>query len=95
MNRTDLIATLVKEKWGWVVGGYENGISDGNLDFFPSDKSIILEVYDEVMNESYVEVRGGLLSVKKDIRFFGKDAIMKMISVYHEAHKGEINRGGY
>jgi hypothetical protein len=77
--RMKLVKKLVRDKAGWVMGGYENSRLDGNEDPLPPFDAIVEEIYDEVMQADWVETNMGLVLVQKDIRFVGKATIMHLI----------------
>lgn len=78
-RREKLVAVAIREARNFVVGGYENAILDGYAEEMPNDETLVFEIYDEVLHNPVVELRGGLVPIKKDIRFLGKDRIHEMI----------------
>ena len=78
--RERIVINLIKERANWVIGGYENSVSDGHMTEMPSAEEIKSEVYGEVIRSKHVEIGGGLIGVSKDIRFLGKDFIEAKIS---------------
>ena len=66
----------IKHAFNWIVGGYENYISDNGLDEseMPSREELAAEIYEGVMKNTYGE---GSLSSRptKEIRFMGTEWI--------------------
>jgi hypothetical protein len=79
-TRKLLITKLVKQETGWAIAGYENGISDGEFNEMPSNEQLANEIYNQVINSRGLEMSGGFMPIKKDIRFFTTEAIMEIIN---------------
>ncbi len=79
MIREKKVRIVVNRAYDHVTGGYENAISDGHITEMPPNDQLKVEIYEEVMHTRYIEFTGGLMPVKKDIRFFTKAAIMNLI----------------
>ena len=77
--REKAVSRLAKQKAMWVIGGHENAIEDGVQDSMPSDDVLVQEVYNEVIKYPRVQVGGGVIELKKDIRFLGKDKLMEIV----------------
>lgn len=78
-RREIIIKLLVKDKFNSVVGGYENSVMDRIIDEIPPRKQLIEDIYDEVMTEDTIVTNMGVIYVKKDIRFMGRDKIIRCI----------------
>lgn len=77
--REQTVKKLIKQKINWVVGGYENAVSDKHIEEMPSREQIADEVYQEVIDSKYLEIGAGLMPIQKDIRFLGKQRIKQLI----------------
>lgn len=77
--REKAVSRLAHQKALWIIGGHENAISDGDIESLPSFEIIVYEVYREVMKYPSVQVGGGVIELKKDIRFLGKGKVMSII----------------
>jgi hypothetical protein len=85
--RESLVKKVIRQEANWVIGGYENGIADGKLSEMPSKEALTKEVYTAVMNSDVVEVGGGLIPVRKDIRFLGKERLQFLVAEIIEKTK--------
>ena len=79
--RIQAVSRLAKQKALWVIGGHENAIEDGILDSMPSIEVLVKEVYDEIVKDPRVQVGGGVIELKKDIRFLGKEKLTHIAKV--------------
>ncbi len=75
------VAALVREKANWVVGGWENSVTDGHLDTMPPVEDMEAEIYDEVLSAKWVEMKAGLVPITEDIRFLGTKRIKELITI--------------
>lgn len=78
--RVQAVSRLAKQKALWVIGGHENSILDGEKDSLPSEATLIQEVYDEVLRYPRIEIGGGIIELKKDIRFLGKEKLLAIVT---------------
>jgi len=78
-KRNKKVQMVVNQSIDFVVGGYENAISDGDMEEMPAFSDLMVEVYEEVMATKNIEGSGFLIPVKKDIRFHGTKRIYEMI----------------
>lgn len=78
-KREAIVKIVVREKFNWVVGGYINNVMDRLIPCMPSREQLIIEIYNEVITADSVETPIGMIEVKKDIRFAGKELILKYI----------------
>jgi len=79
MNREMLVARVIKEETNYVIGGYENSIQDGMMTEMPNKESLLAEIYAAVIASKGVQVGGGIMPVKKDIRFLGTARVKELI----------------
>lgn len=63
----------------WIVGGYENGINDGEYDKMPSRKALEEEIYDCIMTCTTGEGFQQFNRPMKEIKFCGKDWLLERI----------------
>ncbi len=75
---------LIRERANWVIGGYENSVSDGIIEEMPPVEKMEKEIYNEVMSTNHIQIKAGLLEIKKDIRFLGKEKIVRTIHIMTE-----------
>lgn len=74
VNKREInITKIIKREVGWVIGGYENAIFDGEATKMPEADEIEYEVYQELM------AGGNVQPVRKDVRFLGKERIREAI----------------
>ena len=78
--RLRLVGKLVYSQANWVIGGWENSVTDGHIDAMPPREEMEAQIYDGVINATYVELAGGLRPIKTDIRFLGTAKIKEMIT---------------
>lgn len=78
-NHEIIVKAGVRQAANWVIGGHENSIMDGLIEKMPSHESLAREIYQELMDLRGVEVAGGLIPLKKNIRFLTKEKIMGYI----------------
>jgi hypothetical protein len=88
-SREQLIYMLIEDRYNWILGGYENSLSDGYIETLPSRELIEQEIYEEVIQSKQLSVSFGFISIEKDIRFLGKDKIKQLIHQFVEK-QGEI-----
>ncbi len=58
--------------YNWIVGGYENSVSDGDLERMPSREKLAEEIYSAAMNYHFDEGMMGGRQVRKEMRFAGE-----------------------
>lgn len=80
-KRERLVKSAIKNEARWIIGGYENSISDGCMkkEDMPSIEHIQTEVYVNVIRGKLESGGSFLLQIKKDVRFLGKERIMQMV----------------
>lgn len=65
---------VIKSKTNFVIGGYENEISDGLREEMPDEWALTEEIYDEVVNSP-----GWDELARRDLRFLGTYTLKDMI----------------
>lgn len=78
--REKLVEKVVRRTFNWVTAGYTNSIMDRLIPEIPPHDMLVEEIYHEVMHTQFVETPSGMIQVKKDIRFVGKDKIISYIN---------------
>lgn len=74
MNKHQKTACLrIMEEINWIIGGYENAISDGHIEKMPTREDLIQEIYGAVTSD------GAHQDVVKEIRLAGKKFIIERI----------------
>jgi len=79
MKRQQRAEKIIENKVDYVIGGYENEISDGHREpgSMPGEQELIEEVYDELMQS------GGWDELqRKDLRFLTTEGLKQIIAKY-------------
>ena len=58
--------------YNWIVGGYENDVSDGNIEQMPSRAELAEEIYNSALNNSYLEGMMTVNGARREMRFAGE-----------------------
>jgi hypothetical protein len=85
-TREKNVIILAKHKALYVVGGHENDLDDLGIEM-PSQEALINEVYNEIINNPVIQVGNAEFSVKKDLRFVGKERLMQIAKIAVELAK--------
>ena len=70
-EKEKMVYRLAMQTSNWIIGGYENAVADKEIDEMPELKEIIDTVYHDMIRNPILECNGGMIQLKKDIRFIG------------------------
>ena len=82
MTNEKLIKRLIRQETNNVTGPLENALLDGVEDVkIPTRDEVLAVVYGAIINSEYVETGAGMIPIRREVRFCGKETLLMLINV--------------